>query len=344
MMASNSLSEGRARMQIREVHNAAEWDALVAAHPFGHPLQCWGWGEVKRATGWSAHRLAVFDGDVFRAGAQVLTRSMPGVPLAMTYAPRGPVSAPNNAEALAALTTGLRRQGQSAHSIFCKVDPAWETGTANALGASGFRTSDETIQVTDTYTVDLRQSEDAILATMRSKTRQYIRKAEREDTTIVRDTTGDYLDSCYEIYRQTSHRAHFGLHPRVYYVDLFRLFPADRQYLYVALRSGEPLSFLWMVCAGRVAVEFYGGVSESGQEWKSNYLLKWHAIQQMRAAGYETYDLNGRVNEGISQFKQGFGPSETSWIGPYDAVYHPMLYAAWTRGLPLARRLARRAG
>jgi lipid II:glycine glycyltransferase (peptidoglycan interpeptide bridge formation enzyme) len=334
-------------MQLREVCEAAEWDSLVAGHPLGHPLQCWGWGEVKHATGWGADRLAVFDGETFRAGAQVLTRRAPGVPVTMTYAPRGPVAAPDDAEALAALATGLRQHGRRRHAIFCKVDPAWvagDLGSGDTLVEAGFGPSGETIQVTETYTIDLRQSEDAILAAMRSKTRQYIRKADREETVIVRDTSGEHLDACYEIYRQTALRAHFGLHPHAYYVDLFRLYPAERQYLYVALRAGEPLAFLWMVCAGRQAVEFYGGVSDAGQEWKSNYLLKWHTIQQMRAAGYEVYDLNGRVNEGIAQFKQGFGPAETSWIGPRDAVYHPLLYTAWTRGVPLARRLARSAG
>src|SRR5262249_48611200 len=195
-----------------------------------------------------------------------------------------------------------------------------------------------------TYTIDLRQPEETILAGMRPKTRQYVRKAEREETEIVRDTTGELLGACYDVYEQTAKRAHFGLHGRAYYDNLYRLYPPDKQYLYVALRRGVPLSFLWMVCAGRHAVEFYGGVGDAGQEWKSNYLLKWHAIREMKSAGYEIYDLNGRLNEGIAQFKQGFGPAETSWIGPFDVVYRPLLYAAWARGLPFARRLMRRAG
>lgn len=331
-------------MELREIRNEAEWDALVVDHAYGHPLQCWGWGEVKAASGWRADRLAVFDGATFRAGAQVLTRPFPGVPMAMTYVPRGPVVTPDDRNALAALAEGLHQHARTQRSIFCKVDPAWPAGTAHALASTGLQPSQESVQVTETYTIDLRQNEDAILANMRSKTRQYIRKAEREDTIILRDTNGEQLRACYTMYEETARRADFGLHPFAYYEDLFQKFPADRQYLYVALRQGTPLSFLWMVCAGTQAVEFYGGVADAGQEWKSNYLLKWHAIREMKAAGYEVYDLNGRVNEGISQFKQGFGPADTSWVGPFDAIYHPLIYAAWTRGLPLARRLARRAG
>lgn len=331
-------------MELREVVAAAEWDGLVAAHPFGHPLQCWGWGEVKAASGWSARRLAVYDAAGFRAGAQVLTRALPGLPFTMSYVPRGPVVAPDDADALAELARALKRHGREQRAIFCKVDPAWPTGADHALAAAGFVPTVETIQVADTYTIDLAQSLDAILANMRGKTRQYIRKAEREETEIVRDVTGEHLAACYTMYEETARRAHFGLHPRAYYERLFSQYPPKRQYLYVAFRHGEPLSFLWMVCAGRLAVEFYGGVADAGQEWKSNYLLKWRAIQEMRAAGYAIYDLNGRVNEGISQFKQGFGPADTTWVGAFDAVYHPLLYAGWSRGLPLARRLLRRAG
>jgi len=330
-------------VELREVTNAATWDHMVASHPFGHPLQCWGWGEVKRAAGWRARRLAVFDGDAFRAGAQVLTRPLPGVPLSMLYAPRGPVVAPEDGEALEVLARGLRHAARGQHAIFCKVDPAWESGTKNALAQAGFQPSRESVQVADTYTLNLRQPAEQLLAGMRSKTRQYIRKAEREETEIVRDTTGEHLAACYTIYQETARRAGFGLHAKEYYEHLYQLYPAERQYLYIALRHGIPLAFLWMVCAGRQAIEFYGGVADAGQDFKSNYLLKWHAIQEMRAAGYEMYDLNGRVNEGIAQFKQGFGPADTSWIGPYDAVYRPMLYAGWGLGLPLARRVMRRA-
>src|SRR5258705_11309342 len=111
-------------MELREVTEAAQWDALVADHAYGHPLQCWGWGEVKGRSGWRAHRLAVFEGETFRAGAQVLTRLVPGMPLTMLYVPRGPVAAPNDTAALHALPAGLRPPTHPARAHFCKKEPA----------------------------------------------------------------------------------------------------------------------------------------------------------------------------------------------------------------------------
>ncbi len=331
-------------MQAKEITSAAEWDELIAGHPGAHPLQTWGWGEVKRASGWGAWRVAVMDGPELRAAAQVLTRRVPRLPFAMIYAPRGPVIAPDDPEALDVLLRAVQDYGRSVGAIFFKVDPAWPAGTPNALERVGFHPSNEPVQVTETYTIDLTKSEDEILAAMRSKTRQYIRKAEREATHILRDTSGEWLGACYQIYLETARRAHFGLHPRDYYDAIFKLYDPKRQYLYIAMRENTPLSFLWMACFGHYAVELYGGVSDAGQEWKSNYLLKWHAIQEMKRDGYTLYDLNGRVNEGIGQFKEGFGPDHTNWIGPYDLIYKPLLHQGWTRALPLAKKFLAREG
>lgn len=316
-------------MQVRVITKSAEWDQMLAGHPQAHPLQTWGWGDVKRDSGWEAWRVAVTDDTGLRAAAQVLTRRVPRLPFSMSYIPRGPVIDPQDSTALAVLMQAVGAYGQSQRAIFCKTDPAWVAGTAHTLPSARLRPTPESIQVSETYTIDLTKTEDDIMAAMRSKTRQYIRKAEREDTEIIRDTTGAWLAPCYQVYRETSQRAHFGLHPKDYYDSIFKHYDPQRQYLYVAVRDGQPLSFLWMACFGKFAVELYGGVSDVGQEYKSNFLLKWHAIKEMKAAGYALYDLNGRVNEGISQFKQGFGPDETAWVGPFDRVYKPLLYQAW---------------
>ena len=53
--------------------DAALWDEVV--HDLeGHPLQLWGWGELKAAHGWSAHRIRFTDAEDRVVGAaQVLT-------------------------------------------------------------------------------------------------------------------------------------------------------------------------------------------------------------------------------------------------------------------------------
>ena len=109
--------------------------------------------------------------------------------------------------------------------------------------------SNESIQVPETYTIDLGQSEDEILAGMRSKTRQYIRKAEREETEIERDVTGEYL---HRLLLRSMRRRRGGpdsaCTPVNIISDLFENYLADRQYLYVAMRHEKcSLSSGWSV-------------------------------------------------------------------------------------------------
>ena len=63
--------------QTETVTDPAEWDRIVDAAG-GHPLQLWGWGEVKASGPWRPVRLKVLgpDGEV-AGGAQVLVRRLP---------------------------------------------------------------------------------------------------------------------------------------------------------------------------------------------------------------------------------------------------------------------------
>ena len=59
-------------------------------------------------------------------------------------------------------------------------------------------------------------------------------------------------------------------------------------------------------------------------------------------SGISRYDMNGLLNDGVSTFKQGFASHEDMLVGTYD---YPLssLYTLWARGLPLAKKIIRRA-
>jgi lipid II:glycine glycyltransferase (peptidoglycan interpeptide bridge formation enzyme) len=173
---------------------------------------------------------------------------------------------------------------------------------------------------------------------MTKKHRQYIRKSERDGVTVERSTD---IGPMLELYRDTAVRAGFGLHPDHYYVDLMTQL-GDQNYLYYAVFEGQPVAFLWLAIAGSTAYELYGGVNSTGQDVKANYYLKWFAMNAMKELGLTIYDLNGRLNEGVGQFKVGFAPDETDYIGTYDFVFNRIGYNLWERLWPLAKPIGRR--
>ncbi len=323
-------------MQLQIVDNRQVWDDFVNQSPYGHPLQLWGWGELKELNNWQSVRLAVMSGDSIIAGAQVLTRVIPKVPRVFMYIPRGPVAEPESDE-LKFLLSSVVDYARDHGAISVKMEPNW---TSCRL-PKGWRKSQNRILLDSTLMIDLTLTEELLLQGMRSKTRQYIRKSEREGIEIVRDTNNEHIDRIMELYRETAHRADFALHEEEYYHRLCQTL-GENNHIYVAKKNGQLLAFLWLVATDAVAFELYGGMSAEGSDLKANYALKWEVMKRMKSAGIHTYDLNGRLNEGIDQFKSGFVEEPTTLIGPYDYPIRLALYQAWERGLPIAKRVMRR--
>ncbi len=322
-------------MQLVEITDQAAWDQFVDGQPDGHPLQLWGWGEAKRTNNWTPYRLALMDGDTWAAAVQVLLWPIPRVGRFIAYVPRGPVVDPTQPEATR-LFEALAAWAKTHRILYVRVEPAW----LEARLPAGWRRAKHTVQLPETYTIDLRQTEAEILEPMSRKHRQYIRKAERDGVSVVRETAGN-LAPMYQIYTETAHRAGFGIHTEDYYAELFRSL-GDHGPLYYAQYEGRPVAFLWLAAAGTTAYELYGGVTAEGQELKANYFLKWRAMMDMKAAGRVIYDFNGRLNEGVSRFKDGFGPEATDYIGTWDYPINQLGYQLWERLWPIAKPIGRR--
>jgi peptidoglycan pentaglycine glycine transferase (the first glycine) len=320
-------------MKLVEVSDRAVWDGFVAANRWGHPLQLWGWGEAKRVSGWEPYRLALMDDEQIVAGVQVLLWKLPKLPQRIVYAPRGPVVEPGSAAARELLKE-LSDWARTANGLYVRIEPAWTAGAPK-----GWVKAKHGIQLAETYTIDLRKSEDELQEPMSRKHRQYIRKAERDGVSVARVPEGE-TGRMYELYLETAARAKFGIHSRKYYEKLATDLEG-RSYLYQAYFEGKPVAFLWLAVAGKTAYELYGGVNAVGGEMKANYMLKWEAIRAMQASGYEIYDFNGRLNEGVSRFKDGFGPDATDYIGTYDFPINKLGYQVWESLWPVAKRIGR---
>lgn len=318
----------------------AEWDATVRRLG-GHPLQLWGWGDLKSAHRWSAERVLV------RAGAgpaapvvgacQLLTRALPGPLGGFVYAPRGPVVAAGEADPAAVADAVADYVHGSRRAVAVSIEPDEDAG-AFAL-TPRWREAETPVLPARTLILDLRRSEDELLADMSKKHRQYVRKSGREESLEIRPVeTLAQLAACLEVYRATSERADFGLHEESYYTDAFTMLGDDAP-VWAAYVDDAPVAFLFMAKSGRTAFELYGGMDETGQRLRANYALKWHVIRHMKSLGIERYDFGGLINDGVTTFKKGWASHENLLFGTWDRPGPG--YAIWTKGLPLVKRAVR---
>lgn len=320
-------------MEFREVDSAEEWDGIVQGHG-GHPLQAWGWGELRSQTGsWEARRIVCERGGSFTGACQVLVRRLPWPFGHICYAPRGPIvddpaAVFEVADAVAAWCK------ENVRAVSLKIDPAV---TAAQASATAPWEASEQILLPRTAALDLTPSEDEIMVSLHSKkAKQYIRKADRSGVTVRAAQAAD-LDAILDIYHGTATADGFAIHEDSFYRTAFTACP-DINQVFVAEFEGRALAFLWNATTSGTAFELWGGVTEEGKRLRANYLLKWRAICAAKEAGARLYDLNGLLNDGISKFKMLFVNEPTVWIGAYDRPLSP-LYHVWDASLKLYRRL-----
>jgi len=322
-----------------------DWDAQVDALG-GHPLQLWGWGEVKATGAWTPHRLRVLREGELLGVAQVLVRRLPAPFSRLAYVPRGPaVLGDADAEAPADLRE-RRALVMEEIAKWCRVriggvgvsfEPDWAEGSAPAV--PGLVEASETVLVPTTVILDLRESQDELLAAMDRSPRRDIRKAGRDGMDIRRVTTEEGVRAVLEVYRETAERAGFALHSDAYYLAVHREL-GERSVLVASYQDDQPTCFSWCINSGRTSFQLYGGSNDAGRKMRATSPVYWRTVEIAQDGGLERFDFNGLLNDGISAFKRSLASHDDALVGTLDVPFS-WRYNLWVKALPTAKRAVR---
>ena len=314
------------------VVSLADWDRFLEGHSDAHLLQTGAWGELKSAFGWKPVRIV--NGD---SGVQILFRQLP-LGFTIGYIPK----ANPQISLWPEIDQACRRQ----RAIFLKLEPdAWDDQPALQENPN-LRTSPYNIQPPRTIVIDLRGTEDEILARMKQKTRYNIRLAGKKGVTV---RPWDDIPAFHQMMLVTGGRDGFGVHSLEYYQRAYDLLqPAGLGEILLAEYEGQPLAALFVARHGRRAYYLYGASTDIERNRMPTYLLQWAAMQWAKDQGCEEYDLWGVPDEdqatleanfearheglwGVYRFKRGFGGDLKRAAQALDRVYNPLLYWAYLK-------------
>lgn len=320
----------------------SDWNQFLSTQPNPHVLQTGEWGELKSAFGWEPIRIV--NGE---EGVQILFRKIP-LGFTIGYIPKAAGSVLTSAS-----SQDLWREVDAVckrhRAVFLKLEPdLWQDSKSVNSSTMNYqlRSSTHNIQPPRTIVIDIKGSEEEILARMKQKTRYNIRLAEKKGVTV---RPWDDIESFHKMMLITGGRDGFGVHAREYYQRAYELLhPKEKGELLLAEYAGKPLAALFVARSGNRAYYLYGASTDEERNRMPTYLLQWEAMKWAKACGCEEYDLWGVPDEdentleanfekqhdglwGVYRFKRGFGGEVKRAMQAMDRIYNPPLYWAYLR-------------
>ncbi|NLP43332.1 MAG: aminoacyltransferase [Peptococcaceae bacterium] len=321
------------------------FNSFVAGHPKGHAMQLWEWGDIKGRTGWKPWRLILESENEPWAVATVLERQLPLLKAPIFYCPRGPVVDLTAKDKLEATFAEIGKLARQRKAILLKIDPdipAPNEAVVKLLQDARFKQVDkgknfEGVQPKFVFRLDITPDEETLLANMHQKTRYNIRLAKRRGVTV-RFGTREDLPEFYKVLKETTERDNFLIRAYSYFEDLYdTLVPAGYGQLFIAEYQNKMIAGTIAFITGDKAWYIYGASSNSHRNVMPNYLIQWEMIRWAKANGCTLYDFRGVSGDlsednplyGLYKFKKGFNGQFTEFIGEWDYIYRPVMYAIW---------------
>lgn len=198
--------------------------------------------------------------------------------------------------------------------LACQVDP--EVDDPQTLKKWGFSKNRSQILGTKTLLVDLRPSEEKILAGFKQETRYKLKKVQDSGFKI---QLNDF-DNFYEILKAGYKEIDVWCPPIDQYQSLIECFSDQAFCLNI-----DGVSGCLVLIHNQVAEYYYAASTAAGKENNLPYLVVWEAMKEAKKRGAVVWDFNGFFDtrypdkrwKGFSFFKSRFGGVELEFAGTY---------------------------
>lgn len=344
--------------------NFTAWDSQLSSLPSPALLQTSSWARVKEHYGWKSIPIKWEDeNSKVIAMALVLKRQIQigrfKLPISMLYIPKGPILDWEDQELVHLVLKDLAKLAKDENAFLIKIEPEIPQFivtndkepeekqltpfvSTSFMVSEGWVFSNNQIQFRNSVLIDLKRSEDEILAEMKQKTRYNIRLSSRKGV-VVEEGTAEDFETLYQLYAETSVRDGFVIRSKDYYLTVWETFYQEGQLTpLIAKFDGVPLAGLLLFHFHKTAYYIYGMSTNLHRNLMPTYLLQWEAIRKGKALGCEVYDLWGAPNTlteeddmwGVYRFKLGLGGTTVGTIGAWDNIRQPLVFKLYNEVMP----------
>lgn len=220
--------------------------------------------------------------------------------------------------------------------VFVRMRPQLVMSEENLqiLEGMGFKKSPMHLAAEHTVMIDLSKTEEELLSNMRRQTRYEVRRAEKVGISVVRDDSEAIFKEFQACQAETAKRQNF-VPPSLKTLLAEREAFNDNATIYKAISAeGEPVAYGLIIGSGREADYYEAASTLLNRKLPGAYALLWQAMKDLRAAGYERFNLwgiapAGQPNHryaGVTTFKTGFGGEVVEFVPAHDLVMSKIKY------------------
>jgi lipid II:glycine glycyltransferase (peptidoglycan interpeptide bridge formation enzyme) len=318
-------------------------------------LQSFAWGEILKSEGASIKRVTITEEDEILLAVTLVKNSF------YYYAPRGPIfkCGLDKDQEAAVLNCLFQEISQAKKNIFFRFEPVELEQELPIIITSRVLKKTVNLQPQKTLLLDLKKTEEELLAAMHPKTRYNIRLAAKKGLKIIEadlspESFAPDFAEFWRLMKKTSARDAFKIHGAEHYRQLLiggsqlsnqlgdQLDNPARSFvkLYFVEYEGQKIAAGIFSFYGNKVTYLHGASDEAYRQLMAPYLLQFEIIKKAQALGFKLYDFYGidvRKWPGVTRFKKGFGGFEYDYAGTYDFVFKPILYKFYN----LLRKLRR---
>lgn len=250
--------------------------------------------------------------------------------------PCGPLTDWNDKKAVKAVFDEIIKTGKSEHCVFVRVRPQLRATEDNLklLADLGLKKSPMHLAAEHTVVLDLTKSEDELLADMRRQTRYEVRRSLKQGITVTKDDSEEIFKEFHRVQSETAKRQGFVPPNLNTLLAERKAFKGNINIYVTKTAEGEPIAYGMIIKSGKEGDYYEAASTDLNRKLPGAYALLWQAIKDLKAEGYERFNLWGiappnQPNHryaGVTTFKTGFGGEVVEYVPAHDIVLSKVGY------------------
>ena len=313
------------------------WDREVSRFDLVHPLNAFGWGQVRSVNGWKPTYLMAKRGDRVTGAIMYMTKHIPGTGLSIMYGQKAPLWEAGDRETFDGLLARLRDDARLKKAIFLRIDPNMPEemiASHDPFTSCGFIHLDHRWSFwnspRDVFRIDLEgvRDERELFDLLDPDARRCVRKAYKEKVSIRPADSMEELKIFHDIFKDFSVSKGFMSRGLAYQQSLWKEFISrGNGRLFLAIYEGRIIGGLILLMFGRKCLDMHMGTPYAYHKLQTSYAYVWESIKWAKENDCRWYSFRGTGSSASQEsFKKKFGPRAVRLAGYYDLPFHPIAY------------------